>query len=187
MRNVTWLALAFFLFSCGSNESSPGTETPGNEISDKDNSSGNQKKASETGAFGNWEQDAEGTRYREDHELKSMLSGYELVKYTRIDGGQYGGGSSTTKFTLCSDGSMRFYHQSSISVSVDGAGGSDGSENEDHGTWKAVETANGIKVLMMQSAKYNNTAYIEIKLTGSKIYMVRDNEWEEYFMKKIDC
>src|SRR5215211_5939404 len=90
---------------------------------------------SDQNKFGEWEQDSEGTKFREDYELKEKFSGYELVKYTRINGGQYGGGNSTTKFTFCSDGTLKYYFQSLTTISVDGAGGSDGSNTEDEGTW----------------------------------------------------
>jgi hypothetical protein len=166
------------LLSCGSNEipsDMDDTDTP----TAKKNKKGNK--------FGDWEQDNQGNKYREDYELKEMLGGYELVKYTRINGGQFGGGSSTTKFTLCSDGSMKYYHQSQTTVSVDGAGGSDASEDDDYGTWKAVETGDGYKLLMIQSTKYETTGFMELKLMGSKIQMVRNNEWQEFFMKKTDC
>lgn len=162
MRRILLFLLTCFLLSCGSGDPS-------------------------SGKWGKWEQDNDGNKYREDYALRDKLNGYELVKYTRIDGGQFGGGSSSTKFTLCSDGSMKFYHQSSTTVSVDGAGGSDASEEEDYGTWKAVETADGYKLLMTQSTKYNKTGFFEIKLMDSKIQIVRNNEWEEFLMKKIDC
>lgn len=166
------------MLSCGSNElpSDKGdTKTPTMSKNKKDNK------------FGSWEQDTEGNKYREDHELKEKLSGFELVKYTRINGGQYGGGSSTTKFTLCSDGSMQFYHQSITSVSVDGAGGSSTSQDDDSGTWKAVESADGYKLLMTTSTKHGVTGFMELKFVGDKIQMVRFNEWQEFLVKKIDC
>jgi len=166
------------MLSCGSNESP----------SDKDETkTPAMSKNKNDGKFGSWEQDTEGNKYREDYELKEKLSGFELVKYTRINGGQYGGGSSTTKFTLCSDGSMQFYHQSITSVSVEGAGGSNTSKDEDSGTWKAVESADGYKLLMTTSAKYGVIGFMEIKLLGSKLEMVRLDEWQEFLMNKIDC
>ena len=137
--------------------------------------------------FGAWEQDNDGTKFREDYELKAQLGGYELVKYTRTDGGQYGGSSSTTKFTLCSDGSLKFYQQSHTSIAVEGAGASDASEDDDYGTWKAIENEKGLKLLMMTSAKHGKTGYMEIKPMGSKVHMVWYNEWQEFLMKKIDC
>lgn len=143
--------------------------------------------ASNDNNYGSWEQDSSGNKYREDHELKAQLGGYELVKYTRINGGQFGGGTSTTKFTLCSDGSLRYYHQSLTTVSVEGAGGSDGSEDEDQGTWKAIENEKGLKLLMVISTKYNTTGYMEIKPQDDKVQMVWNNEWQEFLMKKIDC
>jgi hypothetical protein len=139
------------------------------------------------GKYGEWEQDSVGTKFREDYELKKQIGGYELVKYTRINGGQFGGGSSTTKFTLCSDGSLRYYHQSLTTVSVDGAGGSDASEDEDQGSWKAIENEKGLKLIMLTSTKYNTIGYMEIKAQDNKVQMVWNNEWQEFLMKKIDC
>jgi len=166
------------MLSCGSNGSSTGDDI-GTAV-EKENNMSNK--------FGEWEQDNEGTKYREDYELRDMLGGYELVKYTRIDGGQFGGGSSKTKFTLCSDGSLQYYHHSLTTVSVEGAGGSDATEEDDHGTWKAIENANGLKLIMMKSNKYGTTGYMEVKPTGgSKVRMVWFNEWQEFLMKKIDC
>src|SRR5687767_5195067 len=163
---------AAFMLSCGSNElpsDSDDTDAP------------TVKKNKKGGNFGEWEQDQEGNKYREDYELRDKLSGYELVKYTRINGGQFGGGSSTTTYTLCSDGSMKYYYQSSTTISVDGGGASDASQDEDYGTWKAIETETGYKVLMVKSSKSGGTGYMEFKLMdGSKIQIVRYNEWEEF-------
>jgi len=167
-----------FMISCGSNElpsDKDDTDTPA------------VKKNKPGGKFGDWEQDNEGNKYREDYALKEILSGYELVKYTHINGGQFGGGPGTTKFTLCSDGSMQYYHQSLTSVSVEGAGSSDATEDEDYGIWKAVESADGYKLLMTISSKYGTTGFMELKPMGSKIQVVRYNEWQEFLMKKIDC
>ena len=179
MKKIQLLIIvSTFMLSCGSNE------IP----SDKDDSeTPTVNKNKKEGKFGSWEQDQEGNKYREDYELKEMLNGFELVKYTRINGGQFGGGSSTTKFTLCSDGSMQYYHQSLTSVSVEGAGGSNTSEDDDNGTWKAVESADGYKLLMTTSTKYETIGFMELKLLGSKVQMVRFNEWQEFLMKKIDC
>ncbi len=141
-----------------------------------------------TNKYGSWETDQEGNKYREDYELRNRLRGYELVKYTRINGGEFGGGTSTTKFTLCSDGTSKFYHESLTTVSVDGAFGNDGSVEEDYGTWKAIETETGLKVIMLMSKKHNTTGYMEIKLMGgSKIQMVWYEKWQEFFMKKVGC
>lgn len=137
--------------------------------------------------FGAWEQDSEGTKFREDYELKEKLSGYEVVKYTRTDGGQYGGSNSTTKFTFCSDGTVRYYFQSLTTISVDGAGSSDGSKDEDEGTWRAIENENGVKILMMKSNKSGQTGYMEVKPQGGKIYMVWNGEWQEFLMKNVGC
>jgi len=181
MKKIQLLIIASaFLLSCGSDE----VPSAKDDTKTKTTTVNENKKDNK---FGSWEQDNEGNKYREDYELKEMLSGFELVKYTRIDGGQFGGGSSTTKFTLCSDGSMKFYHQSLTSVSVEGAGGSSSSEDDDNGTWKAVESADGYKLLMTTSTKYGVTGFMELKLLGSKIQIVRFNEWQEFLMKKIDC
>ena len=180
MKKIQLLVIASsFLLSCGSDEVS----------SDKaDSKTTTMTENKKDDKFGSWEQDTEGNKYREDYELKEKLSGFELVKYTRIDGGQFGGGSSTTKFTLCADGSMKYYHQSLTSVSVEGSGGSSSSEDDDNGTWKAVESADGYKLLMTTSTKYGITGFMELKLLGSsKLQMVRFNEWQEFLMKKIDC
>jgi hypothetical protein len=117
-----------------------------------------------------------------------MLGGYEFVKYARTNEGQRSDVSSKTKFTLCSDGSMQYYHRSRISVSGEGAGGKDDSEKEDHGTWKAIDKGNGLKLIMMKSTKYGTTEYLEVKpLGGSKVRLLLFNEWQEFLMKKIDC
>lgn len=126
--------------------------------------------------FGKWEQDEQGNKYGEDYALRDLLRGSELVKYTRINGGQYGGGSSTTKFTLCSDGSLKYYHQSLTTVSVDGAGGSNASKEEDEGTWQAIENEKGLKLIILRSAKYNTTGYMEVKPMCSKVHLVWFNE-----------
>lgn len=163
------------MLSCGSSQ----------EAGDQDNDVSVKSKKSDK--FGAWEQDSEGTKFREDYELKETFSGYELVKYTRTDGGQYGGSSSTTKFTFCSDGTVRYYFQSLTTVSVDGAGSSDGSKDEDEGTWRAVENENGVKILIMKSSKSGQTGYMEVKPQGGKVHMVWHEEWQEFFKKKIDC
>lgn len=169
------------ILSCGSNVAS-------SEEKETDNVTDNKTtKMKKDNKYGEWEQDADGNKYREDHELKKVLSGYELVKYTRINGGQFGGGSSTTKFTLCSDGSIRYYHQSLTTVSVEGAGGSDASQDEDQGTWQAIENEKGLKLIMMRSTKHGTTGYMEIRPDGGKVHMVWYNEWQEFLKKKIDC
>lgn len=172
-----------FILACGSGRDS-------NESKD-DNTTAETKNANmkdkKNNKYGEWETDQEGTRFREDYELKKELSGYELVKYTRTDGGQYGGSSSTTKFILCSDGSVKYYYQSLTTVSVEGAGGSDAAKDEDHGTWRALENEKGVKILMIKSDKHGNTGFMEIKPMGSKVQMVWYNEWQEFLMKKIDC
>ncbi len=178
MKNQLLIVVSIFMLSCGSNE------LASDKVDTKTTTVNKNKKDDK---FGNWEQDTQGNKYREDHELREKLSGYELVKFTRINGGQFGGGSSTTRFTLCSDGSMKFYHQSLTSVSVDGAGGSSSSEDDDNGTWKAVESADGYKLLMTISTKYGTTGFMELKFVDDKIQIVRFNEWQEFLMKKIDC
>lgn len=168
----------FIMLSCGSNNS-PAVE---------DTVTSKEKENNISNKFGEWEVDNEGTKYREDFELRDALGGHELVKYTRTDGGQFGGSSGKTKFTLCSDGSLKYYHQSLTTVSVDDTGGSNASEEDDHGTWRAIENANGLKLVMMKSAKYGRTGYMEVKPTGgSKVRLVWFNEWQEFLMKKIDC
>ena len=127
------------------------------------------------------------TKSREDYELKQQLSGYELIKYTRTNGGQYGGSTSTTKFTLCSDGSVKHYYQYLTTVSVEGGGGRDSGEDDDYGTWKAIENEKGLKILMFKSEKHDNTGFMEIKPIGSTVIMVWHNEPQEFLMKKIDC
>jgi hypothetical protein len=168
------------MLSCGTNtdekDDNNSSETKTTEMKNKKNDK-----------FGDWETDDQGTKFREDYELKQELSGYELVKYTRINGGQFGGGTSTTKFTLCSDGSIKYYFQSLTTVSVDGAGGSDASQDEDYGTWKAIENEKGVKLLVFKSTKHGNTGFMELKLDGSKVQMVWYNEWQEFLKKKIDC
>ena len=182
MTKAILLIIAFtFMQSCASDEKSS---------SKNDNTAETKKeamKSKKNNKFGEWEQDNDGTKFREDYELKAQLSGYELVKYTRIDGGQYGGGSSTTKFTLCSDGSSKYYHQSLTSVSVEGAGASNASEDDDQGTWRAIENEKGLKLIELKSMKHGTTGYMEIRLEGSKLQMVWYDEWQEFLMKKIDC
>jgi hypothetical protein len=178
------LIIAFaFMQSCTSDERSSFKND--NDIT-TETKSGDMKSKKEKN-FGEWEQDNDGTKFREDYELKAQLSGYELVKYSRTDGGQYGGSSSTTKFTLCSDGSLKYYYQSLTSISVEGAGGSDASEDDDYGTWQAIENEKVLKLLMIKSMKHNTTGFMEIKPMGSKLHMVWYNEWQEFLMKKIDC
>lgn len=171
------------MISCGSGEA-PGESESDNATVEPKTAKMKDKKNEK---YGEWETDKEGTRFREDYELKQQLSGYELVKYTRTDGGQYGGSSSTTKFTLCSDGTVKYYYQSLTTISVDGAGGSDASKDDDYGTWKAIENEKGVKILMFKSEKHGNTGFMEIKPMGSKVHMVWYNEWQEFLMKKVDC
>ena len=184
MTKAILLIVAFtFMQSCASDEGS-------SSKNDNDNTTETKKgdmKSKKNSKYGEWQQDSDGTKFREDYELKAQLSGYELVKYTRINGGQYGGGSSTTKFTLCSDGSSKYYHQSLTSVSVDGAGGSSASEDDDNGTWRAIENEKGLKLIELKSTKHGTTGYMEFKLEGSKLQMVWYDEWQEFLMKKIDC
>jgi hypothetical protein len=202
MYKILLLAIvSLFFVSCGSNDASSEKKETENTSEKKETENTSEKKGTEkttdikttemknkTGnKFGEWEQDSEGNKYREDHELKQSLSGYELVKYTRINGGQFGGGSSTTKFTLCSDGSSRYYHQSLTTVSVEGAGGSDSSQDEDYGTWKAIENEKGLKLLLVKSTKHNTTGFMEIRPGDSKVQLVWFNEWQEFLKKKIDC
>lgn len=182
-RNSLLILASAFIISCGSSEAGD-SEKEDNATAETRSSGKKDKKNSK---FGEWETDQQGTKYREDYELKQQLSGYELVKYTRTDGGQYGGSSSTTKFTLCSDGSLKYYYQSLTTISVEGAGGSDAAEDDDYGSWKAIENENGVKILMFKSDKHNNKGYLEIKPMGSKISMVWHDEWQEFLMKKVDC
>jgi len=177
------LFISVFILSCGSAEKSSAENNNDVTTATKPEKMENKKESK----FGAWEQDSDGNKFREDFELKSQLSGYELVKYTRTDGGQYGGSSSTTKFTLCSDGSSKYYHQSLTSISVEGAGASDASEDDDYGTWRAIENEKGLKLIMIKSTKHANTGFMEIKPMGSKLHMVWYNEWQEFLMKKIDC
>lgn len=179
------LGISFFIsiLSCGSNEKT----VDENENSNSDLKESKKMGTSKNKNFGEWEQDSDGNKFREDYELKQQLSGSELVKYTRTDGGQYGGSSSTTKFTLCSDGSLRYYHQSLTTISVEGAGGSDGSQDSDEGTWRAIENEKGLKILEMKSTKHGNTGYMEIRPQGNKIHMVWYNEWQEFLIKKVGC
>ena len=184
MIKIALMVTCWFILSCGSNQ------TASNENKDpspENNNSSTENKSKMSDKYGNWELDADGNKFREDYELRDMLRGNELVKYSRIDGGQFGGGSSETKFTLCSDGSLRYYHQSLTTVSVDGAGGSDAKQEEDEGSWKALETEAGLKLIMLKSTKYNTTGYMEVKPMGSKIQLVWFNEWQEFFVKKTDC
>jgi hypothetical protein len=164
MTKAILLITAFtFMQSCASDEKSS---------SKNDNTTETKKeamKSKKNSKFGEWEQDNAGTKLREDYELKAQLSGYELVKYTRIDGGQYGGGSSTTKFTLCSDGSSKYYHQSLTSVSVDGAGGSNASEDDDNGTWRAIENEKGLKLIELKSMKHGTTGLYGDQARGLEI------------------
>lgn len=184
MTKIILLIIAFaFMQSCTSDEKSSSKKDMDNPTETKTA----DRKSKKDNKYGEWEQDNDGTKFREDYELKAQISGYELVKYTRINGGQYGGGSSTTKFTLCSDGSIRYYHQSLTTVSVEGAGGSSASEDEDHGTWKAIENEKGVKILMMRSTKHGNTGFMEIRPDGDKVQMVWYNEWQEFLKKKIEC
>ena len=184
MLKIVMIGIASaFLISCRSGKTSDESKEDNSTVETKNA----KMKDKKNNKFGEWETDQEGTKFREDYELKQQLSGYELVKYTRTDGGQYGGSSSTTKFTLCSDGSVKYYYQSLTTISVEGAGGSDAKKDEDHGIWKAIENEKGLKLLMIKSDKHGNTGYMEIKPMGSKVNMVWYNEWQEFLMKKIDC
>jgi hypothetical protein len=186
MTNTILLIIAFtFMQSCASDERTSSQKDDDNDITTETKTENMKSKKDKN--FGEWEQDESGTKFREDYELKAQLSGYELVKYTRIDGGQFGGGSSTTKFTLCSDGSSKYYHQSLTTISVEGAGGSDAKEDDDYGTWRAIENEKGLKLIVIRSTKHNTTGYMEIKKVGSKLHMVWYDEWQEFLMKKIDC
>ena len=176
------ITVSAFIISCGSGGAAD--DKKGDNATAETRSSGEDKKNSK---YGEWEKDKEGNKYREDYDLKQQLSGYELVKYTRTNGGQYGGSSSTTKFSLCSDGSLKYYYQSLTTISVEGAGGSDAAEDEDYGSWKAIENEKGLKILMIKSDKHNNEGFMEIRPMGSKVSMVWHNEWQEFLMKKIDC
>jgi hypothetical protein len=183
MIKIMIMAAGFSLaLACGSKRNS---SVDTDKESSETKISGTKDESS--GQFGKWESDNTGVKFREDYELKQALSGYELVKYTRTDGGQYGGSSSTTKFTLCSDGTVRYYYQSLTSISVEGAGGSNASEDEDYGTWKAIENEKGLKLLMITSEKHGNTGFMEIRPQSSKVQMVWYNEWQEFLKKKIDC
>lgn len=182
-KNALLIIASAFIISCGSGEAGD-SETDDNPTAETKSSGMKDKKNSK---FGEWETDQHGTKFREDYDLKQQLSGYELVKYTRTNGGQYGGSSSTTKFSLCSDGSLKYYYQSLTTISVEGAGGSDAAEDEDYGSWKAIENEKGLKLLMIKSEKHNNTGFMELKPMGSKILIVWHDEWQEFLMKKIDC
>lgn len=181
-RTPLLMIVSVFIISCGSGKTAGDKEDDGATVKGK-----SPEKKGKTNKFGEWETDQEGTKFREDYELKQQLSGYELVKYTRTNGGQYGGSTSTTKFTLCSDGSVKYYYQYLTTVSVEGAGGSDSGEDDDYGSWKAIENEKGVKILMFKSEKHNNTGFMEIKPIGSKVIMVWHNEPQEFLMKKIDC
>ena len=182
-KTLLFVIASAFIISCGSGEAAEDKKQD-NATADTQSSGKKDKKNSK---YGEWETDQQGTRFREDYDLKQQLSGYELVKYTRTNGGQYGGSSSTTKFSLCSDGSLKYYYQSLTTISVEGAGGSDAAEDEDYGSWKAIENEKGLKILMIRSDKHNNEGFMEIRPMGSKISMVWHNEWQEFLMKKIDC
>jgi hypothetical protein len=67
---------------------------------------------------------------------------------------------------------------------VDGAGGSSASEDDDNGTWRAIENEKGLKLIELKSTKHGTTGYMEIKLEGSKLQMVWYDEWQEFLMKK---
>jgi hypothetical protein len=184
MTKAILLIIGFTLMqSCASDERSS-SKNDNDNTADKKTGGMKSKKMSK---FGEWEQDNSGTKLREDYELKKLLSGYELVKYSRINGGQYGGGSSTTRFTLCSDGSLKYYHQSLTTVSAEGGGGSSSSEDDDHGKWRAIENEKGLKLIELKSMKHGTTGYMEFKLGGSKLQMVWYDEWQEFLLKKIDC
>ena len=141
-KTLLFVIASAFIISCGSGEAAEDKKQD-NATADTQSSGKKDKKNSK---YGEWETDQQGTRFREDYDLKQQLSGYELVKYTRTNGGQYGGSSSTTKFSLCSDGSLKYYYQSLTTISVEGAGGSDAAEDEDYGSWKAIENEKGLKI-----------------------------------------
>jgi hypothetical protein len=66
------------------------------------------------------------------------LRGKRVTELSRVDGGQYGGGTSRTDMYLCGDGRLFIDSQSSLAVYVDGANGSSGGRASRTGRWRVV-------------------------------------------------
>ena len=66
------------------------------------------------------------------------LRGKRVTELSRVDGGQYGGGTSRTDMYLCGDGRLFIDSQSSVAVYVDGANGSSGGRESRAGRWRVV-------------------------------------------------
>ena len=176
MKKYINLILAVFIFSCSTNETQNNADA--DVVIESDT----------TGKFGEWEQDNEGNKYREDHKLRDFLAGHEVLKYTHTDSTQSLDNSSKTKFIFCLDGTLKYYHRSLTSVTGEEAGGKDASAEEDQGTWKAIENTDGVKLILLRSNKDSKTRYMEVKVVGgTNLRLLWDHEWHEFLIKKIDC
>ena len=81
-KTLLFVIASAFIISCGSGEAAEDKKQD-NATADTQSSGKKDKKNSK---YGEWETDQQGTRFREDYDLKQQLSGYELVKYIHSPG-----------------------------------------------------------------------------------------------------
>jgi hypothetical protein len=152
-----------------------------------DSNGTSNESVSQSHQFGKWLDDGQGGKYREDFLLRNQLSGMQLVNYSNYSSGSSGGVNSTTKITLCANGKFNFYQQTHTSVYVEGASGSDVSEDEDEGTWRAVQSGSGDNYIMFVSEKLTQTAFAAVRIENNKISLLQENVWIRYYVLKSYC
>lgn len=152
-----------------------------------DSNSSTNESVSQSHQFGKWLDDGQGGKYREDFLLRNQLSGMQLLNYSNYSSGSSGGVNSTTKITLCANGKFNFYQQTHTSVYVEGASGSDVSEDEDEGYWIAVQGNDGISYIKFTSEKHSQTGFAPIKITDNAISLFKNDKWQEYHLKPSNC
>lgn len=194
IENLTLITIGLCFSICACNGGTVDKSTSDNKSkSDSskhhipDSNSTSNESVNKNDQFGKWLDDGQGGKYREDYLLRNQLSGVQLVNYSNYSSGSSGGLNSTTKITLCASGKFTFYQQTHTSVYVEGGSGSDVSEDEDFGTWRAVQSEAGDKYIMFVSKKLVQTAFAAVRIENNKISLLHENVWTRYNILKSYC
>lgn len=111
----------------------------------------------------------------------AKLRGQRATMLSRVNGGQFGGGTWRTDFYFCKDGRVIQESESSVSVDVGGANGSSGGRERHEGRWRVI-VAQGIPAL--QVTQRSDTGYVGIGwneqghtfFSGQRVYVTAEND-----------
>ncbi len=124
-------------------------------------------------------EDFGGVKLRQNINMKSKLLGYSWVYVSSYNGGSSGGISETAKLSFCAPNFVSLSSESLVTMNVPGLGGSNGSSENDSGTFAVYEDTKGNLFLRLTLSKTGDQ-FMHFRFVNNKIVPDNNKPFTKY-------